>query len=150
MDEHAARATNTTALQIVAGIGIPDSERDYAAAMLRRLVQSVQRPVRHAQVVLTLDRNPTHRRSALVEASLDVVGAPVRACVAAADLRQAVDQVSVALARRLDQQQQRVSRRMRPAGSGTAPGRRAAGHPTRPAHPTADPVAPRPAGSRIK
>jgi ribosomal subunit interface protein len=114
MEERAARAANTTAMQIVAGIGIPDSERDYAAAMLGRLVQSVQRPVRHAQVVLTLDRNPRHRRSALVEASLDVVGAPVRACVAAADLRQAIDQVSVALARRLDQQQQRVSGRLRP------------------------------------
>jgi ribosomal subunit interface protein len=121
MDEHSARAAQTIAMQIVADAGVPRAERDYAAAMIDRLVRSQQRPVRHAQVVLTLDQDPAHQRSALVEASLDVVGTPVRACVAAADLHQAIDQVGAALARRLDQQDERVSTRLRPHGAGGQP-----------------------------
>jgi ribosomal subunit interface protein len=109
MDERSASAAPTIAMQVVAGVGVPSSERDYAAAMIDRLVRSLQRPVRHAQVVLTLDQDPAHQRTALVEANLDVVGTPVRACVAAADLHQAIDQVGAALARRLDQQHERVS-----------------------------------------
>jgi ribosomal subunit interface protein len=109
MDERSASAAPTIAMQVVAGVGVPSGERDYAAAMIDRLVRSLQRPVRHAQVVLTLDQDPAHQRTALVEANLDVVGTPVRACVAAADLHQAIDQVGAALARRLDQQHERVS-----------------------------------------
>jgi ribosome-associated translation inhibitor RaiA len=137
MHERSAPATPTIDMQVVAGIGVPSPERDYAAAMLHRLVESVPGPIRHAQVVLTLDQDPAHQRGAFVEASLDVVGPPVRACVAATNLHQAIDQVSAALARRLDQQHERVSRRLSPQGTATpTPAAPLAGRPTPTSRPT--------------
>ncbi|HVQ96923.1 MAG TPA: hypothetical protein VMU51_38265 [Mycobacteriales bacterium] len=103
-------------MHLVAGPGVPEAIREHAATMIRELVEAVARPVRYAQVVLTLDEDPAHQRSALVEASLDVVGAPVRACVAAADLCQAIEQVGAVLLRRVQLQAEWVTTRLHAAG----------------------------------
>jgi hypothetical protein len=102
------------AMQIVAGPGVTDEARECAAAMIDRVVESLHRPVRYAQVVLTLDEDPAHQRGAFVEASLDVVGAPVRACIAAPDLREAVDMVGAVLLRRVHLQHEWATTRLSP------------------------------------
>ncbi|MEN3360720.1 MAG: hypothetical protein V7637_4702 [Mycobacteriales bacterium] len=100
------------ALHIVAGPGVPDAARESAAEMIGRLVAAVARPVPYAEVVLTLDEDPAHQRGALVEVSLDVVGAPVRACVAAADHCQAIDRVGAVLLRRVHLQHEWITTRL--------------------------------------
>jgi hypothetical protein len=110
-----ASAAPAVTVHLVAGPGVPDATREHAAAMIRELVEAVARPVRYAQVVLTLDEDPAHQRSALVEASLDVVGAPVRAFVAAADLCQAIEQVGAMLLRRIELQAEWVTTRLHAA-----------------------------------
>lgn len=82
--------------------GFDDDEIvEYAKAKVRDAARATPRRVLFGRVKLTLEPHRSIERPALVEVMFDVEGRPVRAHVAARDLREAVDLVEQRLRRKL-------------------------------------------------
>ena len=77
--------------------------RRYAEEKVIRVARFAPRPVLVARIILSEETNPSVQRRAVAEASLDVSGRAVRAHVAAAEMREAIDLLAERLRRRLDE-----------------------------------------------
>lgn len=89
---------------------IPADTAEYARDRLVQVISRLGDPVLFAEVELDLAPDPARERPALVEATVDVNGHPVRAHVAAGELIEAVDLMSDRLARRLERHEARLHR----------------------------------------
>jgi ribosome-associated translation inhibitor RaiA len=95
----------------VRGGEVPEDSRDYAADKVGHVADHSTRPVLYAHVVLEVVGDPARTRPALAEATLDVNGTLLRAHVAAAGTREAVDLLEGRLRRQLVQLEGRVQNR---------------------------------------
>jgi ribosome-associated translation inhibitor RaiA len=88
---------------------VDDELVDYASKRLGRVIDQIAEPVWFVRIKLHLAPDPGRKRPALAQVTLDVDGDPVRAHVAASDMREAID----LLQRRLrDQLEHRAQRRL--------------------------------------
>jgi hypothetical protein len=70
---------------------VSPGDSEYARTKVAALSGRIREPVLYARAKLTQGANPSERRSALAQATLDVAGRPVCAHVAAETMREAVD-----------------------------------------------------------
>ncbi|MET9617652.1 ribosome hibernation promotion factor [Kitasatospora indigofera] len=109
---------------------------DYARAKVLAVVERLDEPVLAARVKLTQEANHAIRKPALAQVVIDLDGRPVRAHVAAATMREAVDLVQERLVARLARIRQHADLRRHqvvpPAGPGARDGAERRGH--RPHH----------------
>jgi ribosome-associated translation inhibitor RaiA len=90
-------------LQVVAPHGhVGRDMRQYAETKVRAAARVAPRPVLFGRVTLSQHVNPSTERRATAKASLDVGDRPVRAHVAAATIREAIDLLEERLRRRLE------------------------------------------------
>jgi ribosomal subunit interface protein len=87
---------------------IPDDAVDYARDRLVHAIARVGDPVLYSEVELDIAPDPARERPALVEATVDVNGQPVRAHVAAGEIMEAIDLMADRLARRLERHEARL------------------------------------------
>ena len=80
---------------------VPVEDGRYARAKIAALTAKFHVPVLFARVKLTQSTNPSARRPALAQVNVEVNGRPVRAQVAAEDMREAVDLLMARLQSRL-------------------------------------------------
>lgn len=80
-------------LTIVADERIPEQAKARARKLVLRVAAVAPRPVLHGRIVLKRQADPAHERPAVVKASLDVGGRPVRARAAARQMLDAIDLV---------------------------------------------------------
>lgn len=106
----------TTPVQVTARGDVSAGEREYAAEKVGHVLPHASQPVLHAHVVLHQLPDPARENSAHGEAMLDVNGTPVRAHVAAAHMREAIDLLADRLRRLLVQHADRVRTRHRWTG----------------------------------
>jgi len=78
---------------------------------VERTAAHCREDVRRMELRLTFEANPSRHRPAIVEVTLDIDGAPVRAHVAASTMSEAIDLLVDRLTRRLDRYGSRRSRR---------------------------------------
>jgi ribosome-associated translation inhibitor RaiA len=92
---------------------IPAGAVDYARDRLVHVIACLGDPVLYSEVELDFAPDPARERPALVEATVDVNGKPVRAHIAAGEIMEAIDLMSDRLARRLERHEARLHRRGR-------------------------------------
>ena len=103
---------------------VPEAAKEYATEKIAQLARLTDKPILFAQVKLTLEPNPSRRRPALAEATLDVNGDQVRAHVAADVFEEAVDLLEGRLRRNIAKHAERIDRdTVRHAPEGRAPHR---------------------------
>jgi ribosome-associated translation inhibitor RaiA len=107
-------------IEITARGEVGSGDRRYAEEKLGRVGKFAPRPIIRARATLTTETNPAVDRPALAEASLDVSGRVIRAHVAAARMREAVDLLEERLRRRLEDLGDHYERRRQETG--VAPG----------------------------
>jgi ribosomal subunit interface protein len=90
-------------IEISARGAVRVGERRYAEEKLARIAKFAPRPIIHARAILSEESNPSVERPATAEAILDVSGRIVRAHVAAAQMREAVDMLEDRLRRLLEE-----------------------------------------------
>lgn len=90
-------------IEISARGGVRLGERRYAEEKLARIAKFAPRPIIHARAILSEETNPAVERPAVAEATLDVSGRIIRAHVAAAQMREAVDMLEDRLRRLLEE-----------------------------------------------
>jgi ribosome-associated translation inhibitor RaiA len=78
------------------------AEAEYARTKIGELTRYTSRPVLHARVKLTRNRDPAVQRPVVAQANLDVDGRPIRAQVQAETAREAVDLLAARLRRGLE------------------------------------------------
>lgn len=88
-------------LRLVTRGVVSQQERDYAREKLWRAVQDAPRTVVDAHAELRHEANPSLDRPAIAKATLDIGGRRLRAHVAAASLREAVDLLEARLTQQL-------------------------------------------------
>ncbi|MBM3674924.1 MAG: HPF/RaiA family ribosome-associated protein [Actinobacteria bacterium] len=96
-------------------------ERAYAEEKFAHVMKLAPGPVLHAQLRLAMEPDPARERPAVVKGSLDVDGRSVRAHVAAASMREAIDAFEARLRDRLvhlGERPQSRERRHRDSGPG--------------------------------
>ena len=89
-------------LDIVVRGDVGSNVQAYARTKITRLARFVRVPLLHARVKLLVEPDPARDRPALAQALLDVDGTPVRAHIAAHDLREASDLLDDRLRDRLE------------------------------------------------
>jgi len=92
------------------------AEKRYAEEKVARVGKLAPRPVLFARVILREEANPSLVRRSVAEANLDVSGRVVRAQVAAAHMREAVDLLEERLRRRLEELSEHVEARRQETG----------------------------------
>ena len=92
------------------------AEKRYAEEKIARIGKLAPRPVLFARVILREEANPSVARRSVAEANLDVSGRIVRAQVAAAHMREAVDLLEERLRRRLEELSEHVEARRQEMG----------------------------------
>lgn len=95
-------ATDITKLSVTSHGDVDEGSIAYATTKVTEIIEGLDAPVLLAEVRLTQEPDPARERPATVEALLDVNGQPVRAQVAAHEMRAAVDLLVDRLRRRLD------------------------------------------------
>jgi ribosome-associated translation inhibitor RaiA len=93
---------------------VPTRDRDRAIDKIDRLVRSIDAPVLHVDIRLTVDHDPARERPAHARVLLNVNGEPIRAHVAAATMDEAIDLLEARLRRRfksLAEHRQAIRRR---------------------------------------
>ncbi|MGZ4682705.1 MAG: sigma 54 modulation/S30EA ribosomal C-terminal domain-containing protein [Acidimicrobiales bacterium] len=95
-------ATDTTKLSITSHGDVDEDNILYATDKVTEIITGLDAPVLLAEVRLTQEPDPARERPSIVEALLDVNGQPVRAHVAAHEMRAAIDLLVDRLRRRLD------------------------------------------------
>ena len=89
-------------VSVVADEWVGEQAREQAKTALGRSARHAHRPVLQGRISIRELRDPKLERPAIVKASLDVGGRPVRAHVAAGTVREAIDLVEARLRRNLD------------------------------------------------
>jgi ribosomal subunit interface protein len=92
---------------------ITDAAVDYARDRMVHTIARLGDPVLYCEVELDYAPDPARERPALVEATVDVNGQPVRAHVAAGEIMEAIDLMVERLARRLERHKARLHRQGR-------------------------------------
>jgi ribosome-associated translation inhibitor RaiA len=116
------RATGDIVLDVVAkGIPLDEATLAYARRKILAAARASQVPVRFGRVKFTYEPNPSIARPAIVTATLDVDGHPVRAQSAGRTTREAVDILEERLRRQLVDSRHRLAflRRRRRAATTT-------------------------------
>jgi ribosome-associated translation inhibitor RaiA len=116
------RATGDIVLDVVAkGIPLDEATLAYARRKILAAARASQAPVRFGRVKFTYEPNPSIERHAIVTATLDVDGHPVRAQSAGRNTREAVDILEERLRRQLVDSRHRLAflRRRRRAATTT-------------------------------
>lgn len=114
--------SRSVAVQLTVRGDIPDKDRVYALSKIDRVLQVTHEPVLKAHLVMGWRPDLAHRHPAVLEIGLDVNGVPVRAHIAADNVREGADLLQARLARRLQQLHDRARARhqwteaMRPSG----------------------------------
>lgn len=104
-------------VSFVADEELGDEVKAHALEVLLDVASHAPRPVLHARMTLRLHPDPALERPAVAKASLDVGGRPVRAHVAAEQMREAIDLLERRLRRNLEslEELRRARRRKRAA-----------------------------------
>jgi ribosome-associated translation inhibitor RaiA len=89
-------------IHTTAHASVGDELRSYAEERIEGAARAAPRPVLFARLTLHEEANPQIVRPAVAKATLDVGGTPVRAHVAAATMREAVDLLTDRLRRRVE------------------------------------------------
>lgn len=116
---HRAETVAPLDLRVELAGELPADVYDYARRKVTAAAAHAREPVLFARVRVTRHRDPAVRRPVVAQANVDVDGRLVRAQVAAATAREAVDLLQDRLRARLDRAPHRKARR----------GRRATGEP---------------------
>jgi ribosome-associated translation inhibitor RaiA len=95
---------------------IGTADRHYASEKIARVGKLAPFPVLRARARLSEETNPSVERPAIVEASLDMGERVIRAHVAAAGMREAIDLLEERLRRRLDELNEHLLARRRETG----------------------------------
>ncbi len=105
-------------VQISSDDDVPVRSRERAIDKIDRLIRSLDVPVLHTDLRLTLDQEPARERPAQARLLLDVNGEPVRVHVAATTIDEAVDLLDARLRRQLTSlNEYRQAMRRRAAGT---------------------------------
>jgi len=85
------RGLEAPELTIVVDERVPEQAKERARKLVLRVAAIAPRPVLHGRIVLNQHTDPAHERPAVVKATLDVGGRPVRARAAARQMLDAID-----------------------------------------------------------
>jgi ribosome-associated translation inhibitor RaiA len=99
--DNAVSATPVTNVDVTTHGEFPDAV-DYARTKIGSLGRLTRRPIQHAHVRLTRQKNPGVEFPVVAQANLDVRGHVIRAQVEAATAHEAVDRLEARLRRRLE------------------------------------------------
>ena len=103
--------SRSVAVQLTVRGDIPDKDRAYALSKIDRVLQIAHEPVLKAHLVMRWRPDRVHRHPATLEIGLDVNGVPVRAHIAADNVREGADLLQARLQRRLVQLHDRARAR---------------------------------------
>lgn len=96
------RGLDASELTIVANEGVPWPTKERARKLVLRVAAVAPRPVLRGRVVLNQEADPARERPAVVKASLDFGGRPVRARATARRMLDAIDLLEQRLRRNLE------------------------------------------------
>ncbi len=102
-------------LEIATKGNVGEEMKAYADEKVRRVTRLAPRPILYGRVALTMHENPAVDRPASVKANLDLSGQRVRAHVAAATFREAIDRLESRLQRQFEIMSDRRETRRQPA-----------------------------------